>query len=268
MNEKARTRPSTGWAKILLLGSSLVLASACATPGPSAESKDFDGDARARAHYKLGVEHLRLGQPALAVRELLAAQGYDAADPWIYLALAEAYRMQGRTKLAEDSLDEALRLRPDFQEARLNLSALYIQMDRYEESIAQSHMLLQDPTFPVPWKALTNQGWAELQLGRLADARRTLELAVQYHENYWQAILNLGILEAKEGNRLDALEQFEKVLALGPGPAAEAEAHYRIAEIYVSLGNRDRAVQHLTAASSGPSGPWGKRSEDYLKRLR
>jgi type IV pilus assembly protein PilF len=250
------------------LAACLLLASGCATDGSSLATQ-FETDRRARAHYRLGVENLRLGRPALAVRELLAAAEYDARDAWIPLALAEAYRMQGNLELAEKSLVEALRLRPEFQEARLNLSALYLQMDRHEEAIAESQRLLRDPTFPVAWKALTNQGWAELQLGRHADARRSLELALQHHEDYWQAHLNLGILEAKEGHHLAALERFEKVLALQPGQMGEAEAHYRIAEIYVSLGNRDRAVQHLTAVTTGgPSGPWGKRSEDYLKRLR
>jgi hypothetical protein len=40
-------------------------------------------------------------------------------------------------------------------------------------------------------------------------------------------------------------------------------------EVYISLGNRKQALEHLVAASSQrPSGPWGKRSEDTLKRLR
>jgi Tfp pilus assembly protein PilF len=252
-----------------MLAACLLAGQGCTSAGSSSLVQQMESDRRARAHYRLGVENLRLGRPALAVRELLSAQEYNADDAWIHLALAEAYRMQGRLDLAEESLGESLRLRPKFQEARLNLSALYIQMDRYEEAIGESQRLLQDPTFPVPWKALTNQGWAELQLGRHAEARRSLELALQYHDHYWQAHLNLGILEAQQGHHLEALERFERVVALEPGPLGEAEAHFRIAEIYVSLGNRDRAVHHLTAVTrGGPSGPWGKRSEDYLKRLR
>lgn len=264
----AEVRTQTARGVVATLAACLLAVSGCATGGGSLTTQ-LETDRRARAHYKLGVENLRLGRPALAVRELLAASEYEPKDPWVHLALAEAYRMQGHYGPAEKSLEESLRLRADFQEARLNLSALYVQMDRFDEAIAESQRLLRDPTFPVPWKALTNQGWAEIQLGRNADARRSLELALQYHEDYWQSHLNLGILEAKEGHHLEALERFERVLALEPGPMGEAEAHYRIAEIYVSLGNRDRALQHLTAVTrGGPSGPWGKRSEDYLKRLR
>jgi Tfp pilus assembly protein PilF len=258
-------------ALLALLLAALGCASA-AGPSPTASEsagQESSTERRTQAHYKLGVEHLRQGQPALAIRELRAATEYDPSDVWVRLALAEAYRMKGHLDLAESELNTALRLRPDFQQARLNLSALYIQMERYEEAVAQTRALLEDPTFPVPWKALTNQGFAEYKLGRLREARQSLELAVEYHGEYWQALLNLGILDADEGRRLEALERFDAVLALRPGPLAESEVNYRIGEIYVALGNRERAVQHLTAAASNrPSGEWGRRSEDYLKRLR
>ena len=61
----------------------------------------------------------------------------------------------------------------------------------------------------------------------------------------------------------------DRVLELSPGPLGTAETNFRMAEIYVSLGKREQALEHLVAASSQrPSGSWGKRSEDYLKRLR
>jgi hypothetical protein len=42
-----------------------------------------------------------------------------------------------------------------------------------------------------------------------------------------------------------------------------------MATLYISLGNRAKAVHHLSVASqTKPSGEWGKRSADYLKRLR
>ena len=129
--------------------------------------------------------------------------------------------------------------------------------------------MVQDPTFPQPWTALTNRGWALYKLGRIGDAVEALETAVQYHEGYWRAILNLGIIKAERGERGDAMAHFERVIALEPGPLAEAEAYYRLAEIYISMGDRDRAIEHLTAAAKRrPSGAWGKRSEEYLDRLR
>jgi len=225
--------------------------------------------AQARSHQSMGVSYLRDGNVALAIRELRSAAALDPADKWIQLALAEAYRRRGLLDDAEHHLLTALAIDPESQEARLTLSALYVQMERYEEAIPLADWLIDEPTFPRPWLALTNKGYAQLKLGRYADARQSLELALDYHEQYWRAILNLAILDAEEGKRLEAIERLEDVAALEPGPLPTAEAHYRIGEIYVSFGNREGAIEHFTvAAGQQPSGQWGKRSKDYLKRLR
>jgi type IV pilus biogenesis/stability protein PilW len=255
----------------LLIGSQLLLAVAVAlgcatTPDPEAR---FEQDKRARAHYNSGIEYMRQRKLAMGIRELRSALQISPRDPWIHWAIAEAYRQKKRPDDAEHHLLTALEIRPDFQQARLNLSALYVETGRYDEAIGLTDMLIDDPTFPVPWKALTNRGWAEYKLGQHEKARESFEAALEYNERHWRSFLALGILDEEAGDRIEALEQFEQVIALEPGPLAEAEANYRIGEIYISLGNRERAVQHLMAATAKePSGRWGKRSEDYLKRLR
>jgi Tfp pilus assembly protein PilF len=252
---------------LLALALPLAGATGCATTPDPAATQAREG--QARAHYQMALNHLREGRTGIAIRELQSAQELEPNDPWVPLSLAEAYRLKARNPEAEQHLKRALELRPDFHAARLNLGALYIQMERYEEAIEISRVLLDDATFPVPWKALTNEGYALYKLGRRAEAREKLEQALEYHEHFWPARLDIALLDQDEGRHLEALEGLEKVLAQKPGSIAEAEAHYRIATIYISLGNRDKAVHHLTVATEArPSGEWGKRSADYLKRLR
>jgi type IV pilus assembly protein PilF len=247
------------------------LAFGCATSGGGdAADKITSADvARARAHHSTGSNHLKEGRIALAIRELRAAEELNPSDRWIQLTLAEAYRIKGLNTDAEMHLQKALEIDPSFQDARLTLSGLYIQNERYDDAIEEAQVLIDDPTFPQPWTALTNKGWALYKLKRGEEAREALSQAIDYHDRYWRAQLNLGILDSEEGKRIDAIERFERVIELKPGPLGIAEANYRIAEIYVSLGNREQALEHLVAATTQrPSGSWGKRSEDYLKRLR
>jgi Tfp pilus assembly protein PilF len=228
-----------------------------------------DAERRARMHYDLGIERMRDGRNPEAIGELLQAVRLDPGDKRIRLALAEAYRRGGRVQETEQHLRAALEIDPSFQQALLNLSALYIQLERYEEALVYGERLMADPTFPHPWRALTNLGWAELRLGRIDSAVSHLQLALDYKDDYWPARLNLGILESERGRRAEAIQHYERVLAAQPGPFAEAEVRYRLAEQYESLGDRKAAISQLTkAADLRPSGPWSKRSAEYLQSLQ
>lgn len=235
----------------------------------SAEEQLTDAQRRARMHYQVGVENLRKNRSPQAIAALLEAERWDPQSERTQLALAEAYRQQGRNRETEAHLLRALQIDPRFHQAALNLAALYIQTERYEESIPQLQRLLDDPTFPGPWRALTNLGWAEYRLGRLDDAYRHLSLAVDHRPDHWPARLNLGILEAERGNRAAAIAQFQRVLEDQPGPAAEAEVRFRLAEQLESAGDRKGAVRQLTTARDLESnGPWTQRSAEFLKSLQ
>jgi Tfp pilus assembly protein PilF len=278
MSHRHASRPLRSAALALaVLG--LGLATGCASaPAPRAQVVDPDAknalnewekETRSRAHYDLAVDHLGRGQDAQALREFLAASEYQPEDPWIQLGLGECYRRKSLYQDSERHLLKAIELKPHFQTAQLNLSALYAHMQRYEDSALWAQKLIDDPTYPAPWRAYTNLGWAHYRLGRAEQARKAFETALEYDAGFWPAHLNLGILEAEAGRKLEAIAHFEKVLANDPGAFAEAEARYRMGELFVSLGNRGRAVEQFAAAAENPSGgQWGKKSQDYLKLLQ
>ncbi len=235
----------------------------------SAAAEPSEAQRRARMHYEVALDRMNTDRNPEAIGELLMAVRLDPDDKNVRLALAEAFRRAGRIDETEEHLLAALRIDPNFHAARFNLAALYIERERYEEAIAQATVLLEDPTFPRPWRALTNVGWAEYKLGRFDEAARRLRLALDYREDYWPARLNLGILEAERGNRAQAVEHFERVLETPSGPFAEAEARYRLAELYLAMGNRPGAIAQLNKASTlRPGGPWGKRSAETLQTLQ
>jgi len=224
---------------------------------------------RANSHFNLGLDYIRNNRLALALRELLAAEDLDPRNPRIQQALGDAYLMRGKPVEAEQHYLRTLEIDPMLHEARLNLSSLYNQLDRYEDSLVHSSMLADDATFSGPWRALANKGLAEFRLGRFDEARRSLALGLEYRGDYWPTLLYLGMLEVEEGRRIEALERFRQVLEQKPGLDVEAQTNYRIGEIYVALGRRQQAIGHLQAAvAQTPGGPWGVKSEEYLKLLR
>ncbi len=224
---------------------------------------------QADSHLNLGLDHIRNQRGALGIRELLFAESLDPRNPRIQHALADAYWMRGKPLEAEQHYLRALKIEPTFHEARLNLSALYNQLDRYEESWFHASRLADDATFPGPWRALANKGISEYRLGQLEEARRTLELGLEYRNDYWPTLLYLGILEVEEGGRLEALALFRQVLEQKPALVVQAQANYRIGEIYIALGERKKAISHLRAAvAQTPGDSWGAKSEETLNLLR
>jgi len=251
------------------LGAALLGASplGCAT---TAALEEREHNARsARSHFNLAADHVENGRLELGLRELLMAERLDPENPEVQHGLGIAYLQRGKVPEAEAHLLRAIELAPSYQEARFNLSSLYLNLERYDECIHHSELLSDDATFVSPWRSYTNWGWALYRQGHQAEARRKLERAEHFNPRYWPMKMNLGILEAEQGRRPEAIELLSEVLELGPGPSATAEANYRLAEIYVSLGRRKQAVGHLrTAVVKAPSDPWGRKSEEYLKLLR
>jgi type IV pilus assembly protein PilF len=245
----------------------LLFGSGCANSPTRAE--DALRLRRANSHYNLGIDHIRNDRVAIGLRELLLAESFDPQSPRIHQAVATTYLIRGKPEEAEQHYLRALDIDPTFHDARLNLSILYSQLDRYEESIIHTSMLVDDATFPGPWRALANKGLAEYRLGQIEEARRSLELGFEYRDDYWPTLLYLGMLEVEEGRRLEGLSLFRQVLEQEPGLEVQAQANYRIGEIYIALGERGRAIGYLRAAAAQtPGGQWGAKSKEYLNLLR
>ena len=270
-------RPSRRLGASRLRGLGLLVALALAIGGCVTTVDDAKPDAKslATATRDVGIDHLAQGRTALAIRKLKESMLYDSNDPATHLWLGDAYRRKGMLGEAEEQLLIALRLNSDtgdynHQETVLNLSALYIQMKRHDEARARCQELIDNPTFSTPWRALTNRGWAEYKQGLLAEARASFDEAIDFHPRYSPAHFNLGILDQRERHYLDAIRRFEIALDAGRLSAdAEAEANYRMAEVYVSLGRRGKAIDHFSMAlERSPYGRWGTQSQSYLELLR
>ncbi len=230
---------------------------------------------QAIAKRDLGIDYLSSYRTAMAIRELRASMRLDPSDAQTHLWLGEAYRRKGKIDEAEQRFLEAVELASSehdsqtAQAAHLSLSALFSQMGRYEEAIEHCEQLAADPTFASPWRPLSNCGWALFKLGRMDEAKAHYEEALDFFPRFGPALLNLGILQTAEGHPLAAIKTLERALDSGRlAPSALGETHFRLGEIYVGLGRRDKAIEHFRAATDkAPYADWGTQSQAYLDLL-
>ena len=161
-------------------------------------------------------------------------------------ALAEAQS----SARAEAAYREALRLKPDYPNARNYLGALLVDLRRPGEAEAELRAALAvRPRFAEAHNTL---GLALAAQGKTQPAIASFTEAVRLAPAFGQARNNLGIALASEGRGAEALAQFEASVRYQP---RSAEAHLNFAVALIDAGRPQAAVPHLQAAVEYGTGP-------------
>ncbi len=253
--------------KRVIVVCAVVALSGCAT---------LDNTKRAKvdAYRDLGNMYLHRGQVELAIREYRKGLAVWDGDSETHFAVGEAYRQKGAFDDAERHLVRAVRLDHSLHDARLSLGALYLQNERWSDAVRESEILVADPTFLRPARALVNLGWAHYKSGNRKLAEGLFVEAVSSDTSNYQARLNLGILLYEREELVESVQQFGEVTTLLEARpawlfgAVEAEARFRMAMAHVRLGNRHRAIEQLrVAVDRGGKTQWAEKSRDYLAVL-
>ncbi|MBP2680216.1 MAG: Type phosphodiesterase / nucleotide pyrophosphatase [Candidatus Krumholzibacteriota bacterium] len=150
----------------------------------------------------------------------LEALGYITPEnPDAYNNLGQRYQEQGEYEKAIEQFTKALAINPNFPSALNNIGVCYGRVKRYdlaEASFRKALSLKKNDVY-----AMNNLAILFLETGKLEDAARFGEMAVQTEPNYANGHLTLGSVYATAGNLDRAEREFMKVLELDPasGPA-------------------------------------------------
>ncbi len=161
-------------------------------------------------HYDLGVQNL-VKSPQVAIKEADEALKFDPgnADAWHLKALV-LHQSFHRLEEAHQAYTKALELRTPFPEARTNLGALYMEMKRYDDAIAQYKVALDDVTYREPYLPQGNIGWAYFKKGEVKPALEYLRNAVSVNPKFCLGHLWLGQVHESQGNAADSCKSFGK----------------------------------------------------------
>lgn len=240
---------------VLLLGA-LMAAAVAACSGASVK----EGDAsKAEFHFKLARNLYGERNLPMAQRELHMALRLNPGH-------AEAWHLKGFILMGLDDLagsaaafQEALRINPEFQEARNNLGTVYIAQGRYEDAIRTIKPLIEDPLYSTPAFAHGNLGWAYYQLGDTSSARRHLEMSVFLSPKFCLGHNSLGMLQRDLGNLRVARESFEKAIEFCP---KYDEPYYHLGVLLQQQGDVEGArARFEKCAEVGGGSPMGKRCQ-------
>ncbi len=130
-----------------------------------------------------------------------------------YYGLGGIYAREGRADAAIVAYRRALKLRPDYANARRDLAMQLVRRGRWAAAAAQYRKLLAAGAGAETHNDLANVLSSE---GRTVAARKHLEEALALRPDLVEAHNNLGILLANDGRLDEAETQFRAALATRP----------------------------------------------------
>jgi tetratricopeptide (TPR) repeat protein len=144
---------------------------------------------------------------------------------------------------AEAELREALRLAPDYVDARFNLGITLARQGRLDAAAAEYAEVLRRA--PRHAGALASLGDVRRQHGDLAGAVADLRHALALDQDVVEAHVNLGAALRAQGDLAGAAAEYAAALRLAP---AHPEAHNNLGNVLAQQGRLDEAARHYEAA--------------------
>lgn len=160
-------------------------------------------------------------------------------DNWLAQnGLAVDYYLKGDMNEAFSHAGEALRIKPDFAPAWLNLGNVYRDTGRPAQAFGSYLKAVGfRPDYVAAWNNLGNMYSERGLVPQAVDAYRN---ALRLKPDYPGAWFNLGATLARSGRQGPAIDAFREAARLDPGNAA---AWYQLAVLYATLGREEEAME-------------------------
>lgn len=175
---------------------------------------------------------------ALQVFHELLEKSPDSAQ--IHMLLAQALDALDRNQEAIQELERASRAAPEESNIHLGLGYLYWKAKRNEEA---EHEFRRDLELaPDDMQAVTYLADIELQRQQSDAALVLLQRVLTKIKTIRRAWFDIGIIYAERHRVNEAINAFQQAVHLEP---KRADAHYRLAKLYQSLGRKADSVQEF-----------------------
>jgi serine/threonine-protein kinase len=151
-------------------------------------------------------------EEGLPLYERLAMDNPD--NPWIHFHHGYALTREGRLRKAETAYREALRLKPDLLEARLNLGSILYRMRRHKEAeAALREVIARGKHLP---EAYANLGLVLNNLGRHKEAEAACRKAIRLLPEFLGSWSNLAVALNDQGRHKEAENLCREVIRRRP----------------------------------------------------
>jgi tetratricopeptide (TPR) repeat protein len=190
--------------------------------------------------YVLAESYLWSENSAAALRVFRDLLEKNPGSAQIHMLLAQALDALDREEEAIQELEQASRASPAEWNIHLALGYLYWKAKRNEEA---EHEFRRDLELaPDDMQAATYLADIELQRNNMNNALKLLQTVLAKTQTIRRAWLDAGIIYAETHRSNEAINALKRAINLEP---KRADAHYRLAKLYQSLGRKSDAAQEF-----------------------
>lgn len=165
----------------------------------------------------------------------------DSTVASYYVALADVYFAQNKTRQTKEVLERTVVKFPESTEALMKLSELFFIVKQYKEAIENINKALKINENIA--KAYYLKGSIYRESGDTSKAISSLETAVEQDNRFTDAYYDLGVIYAARKNPL-AFDYYANALRVDPG---YVNAQYAKAKLMQDLGKYDEAITEYIA---------------------
>ena len=237
---------------IRLLAAALALALLAGCQTVSKKDREL-----ANVQYDLAVKARATGDARTALGEIEKAVKLDPTN-------AEVRNLQGlllflppfrQTEQAIAAFRKAVELKPGYSDAKVNLGAAYMSLERWEDALQPLDEARQDLLYRDAHLAEGNYGWCRYKLGDRPTAIRHLTNAVSMNPGFCVGYRNLAEIHEAGGELDTAVRYLERYAKACP---AIPEADFRRGQVLLKQGEvcaaRDAFLSCSEKAKGGDAG--------------
>ena len=160
---------------------------------------------------------------------------------------------------------EAISIYPEYLAARNDLGAQYLKLKRLDEAEKDFQIVLEKD--PKNFNAKFNLGLVRIERKNYPEAILQLNQAIVIDSTRPVARLWLGFALLETGDLAQAERELTKALVMGGGECIAA--HYHLARIYLSRGDRTEALRAVRAyLDDAPKGEYAKEAKQLENQIK
>lgn len=173
----------------------------------------FDED-NIDAHKGLGFSYKQIGYTQSAVNSFNKAKKLSSFDKTLYYEIGCCYCMDKKYDKAIKELKKALKLCPEYVEAKINLALALELSNQFDLSIKYYLKIIE--AHPENVSAFNALGSLYIKLEMQNKAIKTFRQLLKINKNYSRAYLGIAIAFDKMGCKNDSMRYYKKYMELKP----------------------------------------------------